>query len=231
MPKAFDLPDQIVQRVIRRLGRAHVHEAFDPGRTALVVIDMQNYFMAPGAPACCDAARDVVATVNRLAKGLRSAGAPVFWVQTQALPRSAGDWAAVYSIYSPDKQEARYAQLARGSEGFQLWPELDVRRGDEVVTKLRYSAFIQDSSDIESRLRARGIDTLLFAGVATNVCVESSARDAMMRGFHCVMVSDTLAAPTDDEHAASLTAFYLYFGDVQSADEVLGRMAAKTAAA
>lgn len=225
MPTTFGMPNEIVQRVMRRLGRAHIHEAFDPGRTALAVIDMQNYFMAPGAPACCDAARAVVPTVNRLAKGLRDAGASVFWVQTEALPRSASDWATVYSIYSPDKQEARYVHLARGSKGFQLWPELDVRRGDEVVTKLRYSAFVQDSSDIERRLRARGIDTLLFAGVATNVCVESSARDAMMRGFHSVMVSDALAAPTDEEHAASLTAFYLYFGDVQSADEILGRMA------
>ena len=231
MSTAFKIPDEVVQRVVRRLGRAHIHEAFDPERTALVVIDMQNYFMKSGAPACVDAARDVVSTVNRLASGLRDAGASIFWVQTEALPRGASDWATVYAIYSPEKQDARYLHLARGSDGFQLWPALDVRRGDELVTKLRYSAFIQDSSDIERRLRTKGIDTLLFAGVATNVCVESSARDAMMRGFHSVMVSDTLAAPTEEEHAASLTAFYLYFGDVQSADEVLGRVAAKTAAA
>ena len=75
-------------------------------------------------------------------------------------------------------------------------------------------------------MRDHGIDTALVAGVTTNVCCETTARDAMMRNFRTLMVSDACAAMTDEEHAASLGAFYLYFGDVQSADEVIARLAA-----
>jgi len=89
------------------------------------------------------------------------------------------------------------------------------------ITKKRYSAFIQNSSDVERHLRDRGIDTLLITGTATNVCCESSARDAMMLNFKVVMVSDGLATHTDDEHNATLSAFYGQFGDVQSVDELL----------
>ena len=70
-------------------------------------------------------------------------------------------------------------------------------------------------------LHSRGIDTVLVAGTATNVCCESTARDAMMLNFKTIMVSDALAARSDELHAASLTAFYSKFGDVQTAAEVL----------
>jgi ureidoacrylate peracid hydrolase len=92
---------------------------------------------------------------------------------------------------------------------------------DLTVTKTRYSAFIAGSSDLEARLRKRAIDTVLIVGVATNVCCESTARDAMMRNFRTVMVSDANAAISDDEHAASLITFFLYFGDVQTSDQVI----------
>ena len=74
------------------------------------------------------------------------------------------------------------------------------------LTKTRYSAFIQGSSNIERLLRDRGIDTLLVTGTATNVCCESSARDAMMLNFKTIMVTDGNAATDDDDHNASLIA-------------------------
>ncbi len=70
-------------------------------------------------------------------------------------------------------------------------------------------------------MRDRGIDTLLIAGTATNVCCESSARDAMMLNFKVVMVSDGLATHNDEEHNAALSIFYGLFGDVQTTDEAL----------
>ena len=81
-----------------------------------------------------------------------------------------------------------------------------------------------DLTDLEPQLRTRAVDTVLIAGVATNVCCESTARDAMMRGFRTVMVSDANAANTQEEHAASLTTFYLYFGDVQTTDQVIDNL-------
>jgi ureidoacrylate peracid hydrolase len=102
------------------------------------------------------------------------------------------------------------------------------------VEKNRYSAFIQGSSDLADVLRARGLDTLLITGTVTNVCCESTARDAMMLNFKTVMVSDGNAAVTGDDHNASLIAFYLIFGDVMSTDfaiECLKRNAQKGLAA
>jgi ureidoacrylate peracid hydrolase len=91
---------------------------------------------------------------------------------------------------------------------------MDARPEDEIVEKHRYSAFIQGSGDLEARLRARGFDTVLITGTVTSVCCESTARDAMMRDFRTVMVSDGCAAATDSEHAAALLGFHLFFGDV-----------------
>ncbi|MHA1108948.1 MAG: isochorismatase family protein, partial [Alphaproteobacteria bacterium] len=87
--------------------------------------------------------------------------------------------------------------------------------------KNRYSAFIEGSSRIEPLLRELGSDTLVFTGVATNVCVESSARNAMMLNFRTLMVSDGCAAFSDDEHNSTLAIFHTRFGDVRKTDEIV----------
>jgi ureidoacrylate peracid hydrolase len=89
------------------------------------------------------------------------------------------------------------------------------------VEKNRFSAFIQGSSDLAQVLRSRGLDTVLITGTVTNVCCESTARDAMMLNFRTIMISDGNAAVTDEDHNASLCAFYLTFGDVMSTDAVI----------
>ena len=221
----LEIPDSVRAMVEGRVGKAHPHDRIDPARTALIVVDMQNYFVAPGAPASSEQAPTIAPGINRLADALRERGGKVYWIVTEALPRDANDWLNMYELLG-NRGPVRLAELDRESEGFAMWPEMDVKAGDETVTKLRYSAFIQDSSDLEDRLRAAGIDTVLITGVATNICCESSARDAMMRGFRTIMVHDALAAFDDDQHNAALSTFYMLFGDVQSIDEVIGHMAA-----
>ena len=71
-------------------------------------------------------------------------------------------------------------------------------------------------------LRSRGLDTLLITGTVTNICCESTARDAMMMNFRTIMVTDGNAAGTDEDHNASLAAFYLTFGDIMSTDKLVG---------
>ncbi len=91
----------------------------------------------------------------------------------------------------------------------------------EVATPAEVGALCESaarSSDLEACLRAGAVDTVLITGVATNVCCEATARDAMMRDLRTIMVSDCLAALIDEEHNASLSTFYLYFGDVQASD-------------
>jgi ureidoacrylate peracid hydrolase len=217
------IPQSVVDRVIARRGREHIHDDLDPARTALVVVDMQNAFMLPGvAHALCLEAQEIVPNINRLAQAVRETGGAVIWIQTAFTDETPKDWSVYYAISKPEQNAKRNIALARGSKGFELWETLDARSGDIYVEKNRFSAFIQGSSNIAEVLRAKGIDTILVTGTVTNVCCESTARDAMMCNFKTVMVSDGNAAVTDDDHNASLAAFYLTFGDVMSTDMLIG---------
>ena len=118
----------------------------------------------------------------------------------------------------------RIDALTAGSPGHQLWPELDVRPQDEIIEKYRFSGFLPGTSELPDRLRTRGFDTVLITGTVTNVCCESSARDAMMTNFKTIMVSDGNAAMTRAEHDAALSAFYNIFGDVMDTDMLVGAL-------
>jgi nicotinamidase-related amidase len=222
----FSLPDSIKARVAARCGTPHPFASLDARRTALVVVDLQNGFMREDvAHAWCPMAEHVVPQVNRLATTLRAAGGGVFWIQNTFDARCETEWSVMQDMVTPEARARRAAAMSEGTVGNALWPGLDVRIGDEVVRKYRYSAFIQGSSDLPQRLRARGFDTVLITGTVTGVCCESSARDAMMLNFRTVMVSDGCAAMTDAEHSASLIAFYLQFGDVLTTDECIAGFA------
>jgi len=219
------IPDDIVQRVIERRGGEHCFAALDPAKTALVVIDLQHAFMNEAVGhAVCPAAHDIVPAVNRLAEAVRRTGGGVFWVRMTHEPHCLDDWSVAFEIASPAMRQKRIAALSKGSLGWQLWPELEVRPQDEIVDKYRYSGFLPGTSDLAERLRARGFDTLLITGTVTNVCCESSARDASMLNFRTVMVSDGNAANSQGEHDASLTAFYNSFGDVMDTDMVIAAL-------
>jgi ureidoacrylate peracid hydrolase len=221
---AFSLPDDLIARVAARTGKAHPFDVMDPAKTALVVIDMQNYFMKPGFQGEVPRAREIVADINRLAAALRSMGGHVVWIKN-ATNNTREAWSVFNDrLMTPEKRDRRYETMDTGHEGHQLWAELDVKPEDAQIVKKRFSAFIQGSSDIEAHLRARGIDTLLIGGTATQVCCESSARDAMMLNFNVTMVPDALATYTDEEHGAALRTFYSIFGDVQTIDESIASL-------
>jgi len=226
MPHPFEMPAEHVERVVARQGREHTCETFDTSKTALVVVDMQVYFMDEESMAGCPVGQSVVDNVNRIADAVRRTGGIVIWIQNLAPGNTPTAWKTLHERYMPEKGQLRIEQMSRGAPQFELWPTLDVRDEDFRVIKRRYSAFIQGSSDIELILKDHGIETILTCGVATNVCVESTARDAMMLNYRTLMVSDGCATATDEEHQNSLKAFYLNFGDVQSADEVVARLEA-----
>jgi ureidoacrylate peracid hydrolase len=231
----LSIPQSVVTRVIERRGREHVYDNLDPAKTALVVVDMQNAFMLPGvAHALCPMAEKIVPNINRLAQALRETGGTVVWIKTTFTEDALESWSTYFEMVSPQHGAKRVEALTAGSKGHQLWDSLDVRAQDLVVEKNRFSAFIQGSSDLAEILRGRGLDTILVTGTVTNVCCESTARDAMMLNFKTIMVSDGNAAVTDADHNASLCAFYLTFGDVMSTDmliECLTRNAASKLAA
>ena len=205
-------------------GRLHCLESIDAARCALLVVDMQNYYLRPGFQAEIAAAREIVPAINRAARALRDLGGRVIWIQTVA-DAANHDWSFMNQyLMSPERRARRLVELAPGSEGYSLWPALETRPDDLMVVKRRYSAFIQGSSDLERILRGAGIDTVLIAGTSTNVCCESTARDAMMLDFRTVMLADALAAQNRQTHVSALTNCLLHFGDVMNVDEALERM-------
>jgi ureidoacrylate peracid hydrolase len=210
-----------LDRMAMRMGKLHPFDAIDPRKTALVVIDMQNYFVKPGHQSEVPQAREILPNINRLAEELRRRGGHVVWVRntTNGTKES---WSNNHRyLQKPERVERRLKAMDIGEDGYEFWHGNDIRPEDAKIDKKRFSAFIQGSSDIERHLRDRDIDTLLITGTATNVCCESTARDAMMLNFKVIMVSDGLATHTDEEHNATLSNFYGQFGDVQTANEAV----------
>jgi ureidoacrylate peracid hydrolase len=220
----YVVPDSVKQRVVRRQGKLLSHDTVDAGRAALVVVDMQNHFVAEGFPLEVPQARAIVPNINRMAKAMRAAGGTVVWVQTTA-SGALEHWGNHHKyMLTPERSRTRLASLDEAADGFKLYPALEPLPSDLRVKKIKYSAFIAGSSDIDAQLKSRGIDTLLVTGTVTNVCCESTARDAMMLDYRVIMLSDGNASLTDEEHAAALNNFLIFFGDVMSTDEAAARL-------
>jgi len=217
----ISIPDSVVETVVARRGTPHPHANLDPAKTALVVIDLQNGFMMEGvAHALCPTAPEIVPNVNHLAEAVRATGGKVFWIQNTHDDDCLDSWSNMHDMTPPAETAKRIESMSEGTVGHALWDGLDVRPEDERVLKYRYSAFLPGASELPQRLRAGGYDTVIITGTVTNVCCESSARDAMMTNFKTIMVTDGNAAVTDEEHNASLINFYLIFGDIASTEEI-----------
>lgn len=218
------IPQHIVDRVVERRGTDHIHANLDPTKTALIVIDLQNGFMVEEyAAAFVPEAVSIVPNVNRLASAVRATGGKVFWIRNTVTDESMESWSNWHVMASarPDLIAKRKANMALGSKGHELHADLVEMPGDETVLKERFSAFIQGSSNLHELLQAQGFDTVLITGTVTNVCCESSARDAMMLNYKTIIISDGNAALTDEEHNATLVSIYSTFGDVMDTDMVI----------
>jgi nicotinamidase-related amidase len=228
----YILSKDLMAAAIADRGKVHPWDAIPVARAALIVIDMQNYFVAPDAQGEAETARDIVPAINRLAAALRERGGHVIWMQNTTTD-TREKWSVRHELLPPEKAETRLAAMELGAEGYQLWPTLDVRAEDTRMVKKVYSAFIHGSSDLAAHLRTQGIEFVLIAGTYTNVCCQASAQDAMMLNFRTIMVSDCNAGSSAETHAAALNNFFEFFGDVLSVDEVLDRLEVdkKTAAA
>ena len=164
---------------------------------------------------------ETVPNVNRLAAALRETGGKVFWIQNTTNEANLKEWSNWFAMSRPELLQERIDCFQAGAPGHALYPDLEVRPEDEIVYKYRFSAFVQGASDLPQRLMDGGFEYVLIVGTVTNVCCESSARDAMMLNFKTVMVSDGNAAHSDAEHTATLAAFYAVFGDVMDTDMVI----------
>jgi nicotinamidase-related amidase len=196
------------------------------GRTALVNIDVQNAFLAEGQVFGNPYARAIVPHVNALSQAMREAAAPVIWTrQTHSFepPLAPADWQ--YDAEKPGIADA-IAALQAGSKGHALYPAVTASPTDLVVDKHRYGAFSCPAGALSKTLRRLGVEMVVVTGTLTNVCVESTAREANMAGYKVIVVADATAAVTDAEHNAALLNLRLNFADVRRTREVLGMIGA-----
>ncbi|TCM17117.1 nicotinamidase-related amidase [Novosphingobium sp. PhB165] len=220
------LPDWAVAR-----GQGYnAFPSLDPLSTALVVIDMQAAFVGEGEVFGNAHARDAIAPCNALATAMRQAGGTVIWMRqttSDVPPLAMPQWQ--YDRSDPFVARA-IAALRPEAASHDLDPAMAREAGDLVLDKYRYSAFSCPERALEKALRELRIETLVLTGTLTNVCVESTAREANMRGWKVIVVSDACAAVTDEEHNAALMNLRLNFADVRGSDEVLEMLSAEAPA-
>jgi ureidoacrylate peracid hydrolase len=224
----IDIPQNVVDRVLARRSSLHYIDKLTPPRTAHLIVDLQNGFMAPGQPAEIAAAREIVPNVNRISAALRAAGGVNVFIQNTIDDAAQVSWANWFNRRDAQLRARMNEAFAAGSFGHALWPGLDVAAGDLKVHKTRFGAFVPGASELHAILQRRGVDTVIITGTATNVCCESTARDAMMMNYQVVFVADGTATHSDVEHNATLGNLVGNFADVMTTDEVLERLDARS---
>ena len=218
MSNPYGFPQYVIDRVLAKRGRLPVFDRFDPRKTALLVIDMQNFYVGE-----IESVVGIIPNINALAARLRALGGLVVWVGMSAGEAGGASRWRIYHdhFFTPEKGANHRDQLTPGHPGHAFHKDLAIEPADPVVYKTRFSPFVQGASNIEDVLRPRGIENLVVVGTATNMCCESAARDAMMLDYKVVMASDANGARFPEDHLAGLTSFYQSFGDVRTTREIL----------
>ena len=208
-------------------------------RSAVVVVDMQNAFASKGGTLdiagvnLSDAPR-VVRTIRGVLDAARPAGVPIVFLQTGYKP----DLSDAGGLRSPNyyketamhlmcsRPELKGKLLTQGTWDFALVDELAPQAGDLVVTKTRYSGFA--GTTLDSQLRVRGIQYLFFTGIATNVCVESTLRDAYFHDYWPILLTDG-TMPAGDRSVYDATIFNVesFFGWTVGSEELRACLAAR----
>jgi len=200
--------------------------AVNPKKLALVNVDLQNVFVE-GFPVSSPDAPAVVARVNKLAAACRKAG--VLVIHTAHVTRADGSNVGVMGEIIPPTREG---MIAQGSFPAALHKDLKVEAGDVLLEKPRFGAF--HGTDLELILRSRGIDTIIVTGVATNVCAETTAREANVRDFRVFFLSDGTATmdmngiPKDVLQKATCTTLGFAFAQVLTVDQMIDKITRAT---
>ncbi len=203
-----------------------LREKVDPTHAGLLIVDVQNDFCAEGGAMHAEG-RDlalVQAMVPRLVRLLdaaRAAGVPCVWIRN--VYNTDPNWylSEVWLEQATRRRKGLYVERPVCQAGAWNGDFYQVRpRPDEViVTKHRYGAF--EATDLDLVLRSRGIRTVIMTGVATNVCVETTARQAFLRDFYVVFTSDCAATYNPADHEGTLRNIDQFFGQVVTSDEIV----------
>jgi nicotinamidase-related amidase len=185
------------------------------GRSALLVVDMQRFFLDPESPTFTCGGAAVLPTVKRLVGAFRKALRPVVFTR---------------HVHHPDGLDGGImdwwweGKCLEGSPESEIHPELAPLPGEKVVCKHRYSAFY--NTDLETVLRCLRVEDLVVSGVMTNLCCESTARDAYYRDYRVFFLADGTAAINEEMHVASLMNLAYGFAFVTTAESVEAQVSA-----
>jgi len=204
-------------------------DGIEPNRTVMIVVDMQNDFVAAGAAMETPAARAMVPKLAEALKICRSAGIRVIY--TAHVHRRDGSDMGLFDDMHPPI--AKRAALVDGTPGVEIYPELAPQPGEHVIKKHRYSGFF--GTDLDIILREWGVDTVIIAGTTTENCCHATARDAMFRNYRVVFLSDATATydypdhgfgpmPNEQVHHATLVILAASTAHVMSVSEMAGRL-------
>ncbi|OAT18891.1 nicotinamidase/isochorismatase family protein [Buttiauxella noackiae ATCC 51607] len=181
-------------------------------RTALVIIDLQEGILPfAGGP---HSAQDVVARSARLADKFRENGSPVVMVRV--------GWSKDFGDALKPPVDAQPAAHSLPENWWDYPQALGKKDSDIEVTKRQWGAFY--GTDLELQLRRRGIDTIVLCGIATNIGVESTARNAWELGFNLVIAEDACSAANGEQHQGSMTHIFPRIARVRSTEEVLSAL-------
>lgn len=199
-------------------------ESIDPSTTAMIVVDMQNDFVADGAMLQSKQAHDMVPKLAKTLKFCREHGIRVIY--TAHVHRKDGCDMGLYDdLYPPI---ANRASLVDGSTGVNIYPDLAPAPGEHVIKKHRYSAFF--STDLDLILREWGIKSVVVSGTTTENCCHATARDAMFHNYKVAFLSDATgtfnypdvghgAMSAQDVHKATLIILAFSTAHVMTVDE------------
>ena len=194
-------------------------ERWDPRWTALLVVDVQNDFVSSKGSAAkrgedVSAAQAAVPMLIRLIDEARRVGLTVVYIKT-----THSEWTDTPSWIYRKSQQSALDTCREGTWGAEFYEGISPLPSERVVIKHRYSAFI--NTDLNTVLKAKGIESVLVTGVATNVCVETTARDAYMYDYYVTMVEDCAAAYDPKLHLSTLENMRRHFGLVATSEEIM----------
>ena len=207
--------DSIGQRAAAWLDRVapfnKTHLKLDLNKSALLVIDMQKFFLDPSSPTYTCGGPAILPNLTALVGRFRAAHRPVIFTR---------------HVHHPDGIDAGImgwwweGMCKEGTPESEIVPELQPLPEEKVVLKRRYSAFF--GTDLETVLRCLKIEDLVISGIMTNLCCETTARDAYMRDLRVFFLADGTGSISEDMHVASLMGLALGFASITTCDRVMG---------
>jgi ureidoacrylate peracid hydrolase len=199
---------------LERIASCNTHTMrLNSKRAALMVIDMQNFFLDPDSPTYTSGGDAILPNVKKLVDTFRKAALPVIYTR---------------HVHHPDSLDAGImgwwweGMCLEGTPESEIHADIKPLPGEKVVFKHRYSAFY--NTDLEIILRCMKVEDLCISGIMTNMCCESTARDAYYRDYRVFFLADATGTVNEEMHLASLLNLAFGFAMVTTVDPILAQL-------